>query len=99
MAFGGGLRFCSGADFARLQIAIFLHCLVTKYGLVYKAKSHIYKHASCKRRDIFSIILLHSLGGNYSKEVKSYEFQLYNFQMAFISVSQRKINDRSKLAA
>ncbi|KAI3804328.1 hypothetical protein L1987_25781 [Smallanthus sonchifolius] len=31
MAFGGSLRFCSGADFARLEIAIFLHCLVTKY--------------------------------------------------------------------
>ncbi|KAL8263814.1 hypothetical protein R6Q59_021944 [Mikania micrantha] len=31
MAFGGGLRFCVGADFARLQMAIFLHCLVTKY--------------------------------------------------------------------
>ncbi|KAF5816104.1 putative cytochrome P450 [Helianthus annuus] len=31
MAFGGGQRFCVGADFAKLQIAIFLHCLVTKY--------------------------------------------------------------------
>jgi cytochrome P450 len=31
MAFGGGLRLCSGADFAKLQLAIFLHCLVTKY--------------------------------------------------------------------
>uniref|UniRef100_A0ACD5ZFQ6 Uncharacterized protein n=1 Tax=Avena sativa TaxID=4498 RepID=A0ACD5ZFQ6_AVESA len=31
MAFGGGLRLCVGADFAKLQIAIFLHFLVTKY--------------------------------------------------------------------
>lgn len=26
-----GLRLCVGADFAKLQMAIFLHCLVTKY--------------------------------------------------------------------
>ncbi|KAI5014218.1 hypothetical protein ZWY2020_055608 [Hordeum vulgare] len=31
MAFGGGLRLCVGADFAKLQMAIFLHFLVTKY--------------------------------------------------------------------
>ncbi|XP_020248784.1 cytochrome P450 87A3-like isoform X2 [Asparagus officinalis] len=31
MAFGGGVRFCVGADFSKLQMAIFLHCLVTKY--------------------------------------------------------------------
>ncbi|KAI3756456.1 hypothetical protein L1987_56277 [Smallanthus sonchifolius] len=31
MAFGGGQRFCVGADFARVQMAVFLHCLVTKY--------------------------------------------------------------------
>ncbi|XP_048557837.1 cytochrome P450 87A3-like [Triticum urartu] len=31
MAFGGGLRLCVGVDFAKLQMAIFLHCLVTKY--------------------------------------------------------------------
>ncbi|KAF7086671.1 hypothetical protein CFC21_089947 [Triticum aestivum] len=31
MAFGGGLRLCVGSDFAKLQVAIFLHCLVTKY--------------------------------------------------------------------
>nr|ABA97487.1 Cytochrome P450 family protein [Oryza sativa Japonica Group] len=31
MAFGGGRRLCVGADFAKLQMAIFLHCLVTKY--------------------------------------------------------------------
>ncbi|XP_024958686.1 cytochrome P450 87A3-like [Cynara cardunculus var. scolymus] len=31
MAFGGGQRFCVGADFARLQMAVFLHRLVTKY--------------------------------------------------------------------
>uniref|UniRef100_A0ACD5V2J2 Uncharacterized protein n=1 Tax=Avena sativa TaxID=4498 RepID=A0ACD5V2J2_AVESA len=31
MAFGGGLRFCVGADFSKLQMAIFLHFLVTKY--------------------------------------------------------------------
>uniref|UniRef100_A0A0E0M608 Cytochrome P450 n=1 Tax=Oryza punctata TaxID=4537 RepID=A0A0E0M608_ORYPU len=31
MAFGGGLRLCVGAHFAKLQMAVFLHCLVTKY--------------------------------------------------------------------
>ncbi|KAK2426005.1 cytochrome P450, family 708, subfamily A, polypeptide [Trifolium repens] len=31
MVFGGGMRFCVGADFAKVQMAVFLHCLVTKY--------------------------------------------------------------------
>ncbi|KAK1304876.1 Cytochrome P450 87A3 [Acorus calamus] len=31
MAFGGGMRFCVGTDFAKLQMAVFLHCLLTKY--------------------------------------------------------------------
>ncbi|OVA14150.1 Cytochrome P450 [Macleaya cordata] len=31
MAFGGGMRFCVGTDFTKVQIAVFLHCLVTKY--------------------------------------------------------------------
>ncbi|KAL8141661.1 hypothetical protein V2J09_014693 [Rumex salicifolius] len=31
MAFGGGMRFCIGADFAKVQMAVFLHCLVTNY--------------------------------------------------------------------
>ncbi|CAN6311564.1 unnamed protein product [Urochloa humidicola] len=31
VAFGSGLRFCVGADFAKLQIAVFLHFLVTNY--------------------------------------------------------------------
>uniref|UniRef100_A0A1J3GLC5 Cytochrome P450 708A2 n=1 Tax=Noccaea caerulescens TaxID=107243 RepID=A0A1J3GLC5_NOCCA len=31
MAFGGGARLCAGAEFARLQMAIFIHHLVTKY--------------------------------------------------------------------
>ncbi|KAF5816111.1 putative cytochrome P450 [Helianthus annuus] len=31
MVFGGAQRYCVGADLARLQMAIFLHCLVTKY--------------------------------------------------------------------
>ncbi|CBI38769.3 unnamed protein product, partial [Vitis vinifera] len=31
MAFGGGVRLCAGAHFAKLQMAIFLHYLVTKY--------------------------------------------------------------------
>ncbi|KAL3849080.1 hypothetical protein ACJIZ3_010962 [Penstemon smallii] len=31
MAFGGGRRLCAGADFAKLQMAIFIHYLVTKY--------------------------------------------------------------------
>ncbi|KAK2995972.1 hypothetical protein RJ640_026011 [Escallonia rubra] len=31
MAFGGGVRLCVGADFAKLQMAIYLHYLVTKY--------------------------------------------------------------------
>ncbi|XP_076936234.1 cytochrome P450 87A3-like [Bidens hawaiensis] len=32
MAFGGGQRYCVGSDLARLEMAVFLHCLVTKYG-------------------------------------------------------------------
>ncbi|OMO78659.1 Cytochrome P450 [Corchorus capsularis] len=31
MAFGGGVRLCVGADFAKLQMAIFIHHMVTKY--------------------------------------------------------------------
>ncbi|MCL7025758.1 hypothetical protein MKW94_016846 [Papaver nudicaule] len=31
MAFGAGQRFCVGSDFARVQMAVFLHHLVTKY--------------------------------------------------------------------
>ncbi|KAG7559226.1 Cytochrome P450 superfamily [Arabidopsis thaliana x Arabidopsis arenosa] len=31
MVFGGGVRSCIGAEFARLQIAIFIHNLVTNY--------------------------------------------------------------------
>ncbi|RZC49454.1 hypothetical protein C5167_017874 [Papaver somniferum] len=31
MAFGAGQRFCVGTDFAKLQMAVFLHFLVTKY--------------------------------------------------------------------
>ncbi|CAN6284314.1 unnamed protein product [Urochloa humidicola] len=33
IAFGSGLRLCVGVDFARLQMAMFLHFLVTKYRL------------------------------------------------------------------
>ncbi|KAJ8633643.1 hypothetical protein MRB53_026979 [Persea americana] len=31
MAFGWGMRFCVGTDFTKLQMAILLHCLVSKY--------------------------------------------------------------------
>lgn len=31
MAFGGGTRLCAGADLAKLQMAVFLHYLVTTY--------------------------------------------------------------------
>ncbi|KAL6658541.1 hypothetical protein ACP70R_004127 [Stipagrostis hirtigluma subsp. patula] len=31
MPFGGGIRFCLGADFAKLVISLFLHVLVTNY--------------------------------------------------------------------
>ncbi|XP_030475239.2 cytochrome P450 87A3 [Syzygium oleosum] len=31
MAFGGGMRFCVGTDFTKVQMAVFLHCLVTRY--------------------------------------------------------------------
>nr|WIW39416.1 CYP87A2 [Digitalis lanata] len=33
MAFGGGMRFCVGTEFTKVQMAVFLHCLVTKYKL------------------------------------------------------------------
>ncbi|XP_010545882.1 PREDICTED: cytochrome P450 87A3-like [Tarenaya hassleriana] len=31
LPFGGGMRLCVGADFTKLEMAVFLHCLVTKY--------------------------------------------------------------------
>ncbi|PON47642.1 Cytochrome P450, E-class, group I [Parasponia andersonii] len=31
MAFGGGMRFCVGTEFTKVQMAAFLHCLVKKY--------------------------------------------------------------------
>ncbi|KAL3647202.1 hypothetical protein CASFOL_008170 [Castilleja foliolosa] len=31
MAFGGGMRFCVGTEFTKVKMAVFLHCLVTKY--------------------------------------------------------------------
>ncbi|KAF9620639.1 hypothetical protein IFM89_013665 [Coptis chinensis] len=31
MAFGGGMRLCAGAEFAKLQMSVVLHSLVTKY--------------------------------------------------------------------
>lgn len=31
MAFGGGMRFCVGANYSKIQISVFLHHLVTKY--------------------------------------------------------------------
>ncbi|KAJ4835069.1 hypothetical protein Tsubulata_028839 [Turnera subulata] len=31
MAFGGGMRFCVGTEFTKVQMAVFFHCLVTKY--------------------------------------------------------------------
>ncbi|XAR70337.1 hypothetical protein NMG60_11027160 [Bertholletia excelsa] len=31
MAFGGGMRFCVGTEFTKVQMTVFLHCLVTKY--------------------------------------------------------------------
>ncbi|KAK1374411.1 Cytochrome P450, family 87, subfamily A, polypeptide 2 [Heracleum sosnowskyi] len=34
MAFGGGMRFCVGTDFTKVQMAVFLHCLVTKYRFI-----------------------------------------------------------------
>ncbi|XP_042969020.1 cytochrome P450 708A2-like [Carya illinoinensis] len=34
-AFDGGLRLCAGADFAKLQMAIIIHHLVTKYRYIY----------------------------------------------------------------
>jgi cytochrome P450 len=40
MAFGGGLRFCVGADFSKLQMSIFLHFLVTRY------RYHFHKRSS-----------------------------------------------------
>ncbi|EFH70801.1 hypothetical protein ARALYDRAFT_892613 [Arabidopsis lyrata subsp. lyrata] len=41
MAFGGGARLFAGAEFARLQMAIFLHHLVTTYDLSLIDKSYI----------------------------------------------------------
>ncbi|XP_019096711.1 PREDICTED: cytochrome P450 708A2-like, partial [Camelina sativa] len=41
MAFGGGARLCAGAEFARLQMAIYLHHLVTTYDFSLIEKSDI----------------------------------------------------------
>ncbi|MQM02279.1 hypothetical protein Taro_035045, partial [Colocasia esculenta] len=31
MAFGGGMRFCVGTDFTKMEMAVFLHYLVINY--------------------------------------------------------------------
>lgn len=31
MAFGGGMRFCVGANYSKIQMSVFLYHLVTKY--------------------------------------------------------------------
>ncbi|KAG0454018.1 hypothetical protein HPP92_025322 [Vanilla planifolia] len=41
MAFGGGMRFCVGTDFSKLQMAVFIHCLVTKYRWTHIRGGHI----------------------------------------------------------
>nr|CAB3498774.1 unnamed protein product [Digitaria exilis] len=41
MAFGGGVRLCVGADFAKMQMSIFLHCLLTKYRYYGKASVEV----------------------------------------------------------
>ncbi|KAK7814333.1 cytochrome p450 708a2 [Quercus suber] len=45
MAFGGGIRFCVGTEFTKAQMAVFLHCLVTKYRKILgNNKQHIALH-------------------------------------------------------
>uniref|UniRef100_A0A7N2N2G5 Cytochrome P450 87A3 n=1 Tax=Quercus lobata TaxID=97700 RepID=A0A7N2N2G5_QUELO len=45
MAFGGGIRFCVGTEFTKVQMAVFLHCLVTKYRKIQgNNKQHIALH-------------------------------------------------------
>ncbi|KAF3958615.1 hypothetical protein CMV_016492 [Castanea mollissima] len=45
MAFGGGIRFCVGTEFTKAQMAVFLHCLVTKYRKIQgNNKQHITPH-------------------------------------------------------
>lgn len=31
MGFGGGVRLCAGADFAKVHLAVYIHYLVTNY--------------------------------------------------------------------
>lgn len=39
--FGGGARFCPGAELARLQIALFLHYFVTNYRYFSRSLVHL----------------------------------------------------------
>lgn len=39
--FGGGARFCPGAELARLQIALFLHYFVTHYRYFSRSLDHL----------------------------------------------------------
>eukprot|EP01018_Ginkgo_biloba_P004226 Gb_09009 [translate_table: standard] len=61
--FGAGIRFCVGTDFTRLQMAVFLHCLVTNFrwtavkggeivktpGLAFPNGYHIHLHSKSEK--------------------------------------------------
>lgn len=56
MAFGGGVRLCVGAEFTKLQMAIFLHHLVTKYKYVASSETYMKKGILWKQE--FQVILV-----------------------------------------
>ena len=96
MAFGGGMRFCVGTDFTKVQMAVFLHCLVTKYR--YKALSTFSSElAQMLGVQFSSPVSTNGIsGGKRSKEETSSEPLAYSFQMAFmfslLSDNQQKQN-------
>ncbi|KAF0893367.1 hypothetical protein E2562_024190 [Oryza meyeriana var. granulata] len=58
MAFGGGLRFCVGADFSKLQLAIFLHFLVTKYRWIPLGASRVVRTPGLEFPDGYQIQII-----------------------------------------
>ncbi|KAM0935099.1 putative cytochrome P450 [Dioscorea sansibarensis] len=59
MAFGGGMRSCGGVDFSKLQTAVFLHHLITKYTWIAVKGGEIVRIPGLKFPNGFRIKLIH----------------------------------------
>lgn len=95
MAFGGGMRFCVGTDFTKLQMAAFLHCLVTKYR--FDKTSHViytllsqFSFIVLDNKADFDSGPLNLSGGRRLKEGIYFELPDYSFQMVTMSDSTKK---------